>query len=215
MDPTLRRRLERWRLPTLSRALVPRAIQRIQSTFRLCQPRVGATLLTTWLNGWTTSRRMRGCSPTFSCRICGQPSAEESIEHFAFCPKVQLLATQVFNLPRAIEAPSAAHHLQEYLCLGDECPDDALRRRALLLQVTKYLFDICKYAARPSSDLQWVDMGRLLLYRATRGQAVDASQAWATGQPLPSALTARRGRGRHPPRAGAEAPAQRRRGAGS
>ena len=111
----MRRRLERWRLRTFGRVLAERAVARLKTTFKSFQPRVGATLLSTWLNGWTTSRRMRECSATFSCRICGDRRAEESIEHFAFCPKVQLIAQHVFHHPRATEAESSAHHLQRFL----------------------------------------------------------------------------------------------------
>ena len=43
-----------------------------------------------------------------------------------------------------------------------------LRTRALFLQVTKYLFEVCKHTTRPSSDQQLLELSRLLLYRATR-----------------------------------------------
>ena len=176
---SLRKRLERWNLPSFGRIVTERAETRLKAVFKCCQPRVGATLLTTWLNGWTTSRRMRGCSSsTFCCRICGKPGAEESIEHFAFCEKVQMVAQQIFHLPTSAEASSRRHHLQSFLCLDPDCDKTELRKRALLLQVTKYLFEICKNSGAPSSNFQLLDMSRLLLYRATRGGSGQEEGQW-------------------------------------
>ena len=113
---------------------------------------------------------MRGCaSTTFCCRICGKSDAEESIEHFAFCKKVQMVAEQIFHLPTAANAISRSHHLQSFLCLDTDYDKTELRRRALFLQVVKYLFEICKNSGPPTSDFQLLDMSRLLLHRATRG----------------------------------------------
>ena len=88
--------------PTFGRVLSERAEARLRPTFRLCQPRVGTTLLRAWLICRATSRRMRGCvTTTLSCRICGRGDAEESTQHIAFCENVQIVGQQLFNLQRA------------------------------------------------------------------------------------------------------------------
>ena len=108
-----------------------------------------------------------------------EKDAEESISHFAFCEKVQLIGQEIFKLPKASEAVSRQHHLQSFLCLDRECSKEELRRRALFLQVTKYLFEICKNSHAPSSDVQLLDLASLLLHRATRGKKEEGAAAHA------------------------------------
>ena len=135
---------------------------------------------------------------------------------FAFCEKVQLVGQRIFDLPRAGEAESRAHRLEKFLCLDPDCGEEELRKRALFLQVIKYLFEICKNARRPESDFQLLDMARLLLYRATKGKRGKEDRGWPQPPAHPRQGEGGRGRRRPPPSEGSAAQdaLRRRRGEG-
>lgn len=87
-DETLRRRLRRWHTGIWPRLLAPRLRVGLQLVGTHGAPRLAATLLRANLNGWVTSRRFQragGCG--LGC------SADDSLEHYARCPKIWHIAS--------------------------------------------------------------------------------------------------------------------------
>ena len=80
-EKRLRLKLARWKSfnsPDPTGVVVRRAVDRLSRVFKLTSPRVASSLLSTYYNRWTTSRRFQGSGP---CRMCGK--GEDSIEHTA------------------------------------------------------------------------------------------------------------------------------------
>ena len=79
----LRRKLDRWSLPTLPGRRVARVVSTFKTLATHAPPRVLAAALRTVCNGWVTTRRF----PQAGVRRCvlGCPRGEDSIEHYAGC----------------------------------------------------------------------------------------------------------------------------------
>ena len=169
VEPILRKRLEKWGLPSFGRVLADRATSRLRTTFKKCQPRVGANLLSTWLNKWPTSRRLRGIQESTPCKLCRQRGCEDSLQHIAFCVVTQRIAVELFRLPTSREAANRAEHLERFSCLHPRCGDEELRTRAIFLQVMYYFYLAAKHGGVADAAEAQLDRARLLLSRATRG----------------------------------------------
>ena len=181
VEPVLRGRLEKWGLPTSGRQLATRAMTRARTTFRVCQPRVGANLIATWLNRWPTSRRVKGEGGVLPCRLCGQDGCEDSLRHIPFCVVTQRVAVEIFNLPTSREAGNRQEHLERFLCLHGLCGAEELRRRAIFLQVMYYLYLAVKHGGPVRTARGQLDMARVLLARATRGKANNGQVSYLPG----------------------------------
>ena len=124
----LRRRLERWRIPLLP----GHRVHRLQTVLRRLGPMVPpcawAATLKTMLDGWTCtdpSRRSPHCC--FGCK-----AAQDSIQHYAFCPCVAKLARSRLRL----EAAAPAARLEDFLLLHRQTSTQQLALRALRLYAT-------------------------------------------------------------------------------
>ena len=107
--------------------LVRRALRRLQQAFALVAPRVGIVLFRTWLNGRPTSRRFQDRSKCCLLR-CGRPTAEDSIEHYAFCPVVLEVARCHVNLP-----DHTIGSVRSFLVLYENVSKETLTLQLLLL----------------------------------------------------------------------------------
>ena len=101
----VRRRLDRWQLPTLPGHRPVAWSHTLSLSAPLLPPRVQACQIRTAWNGWCTARRYqqnRGC--LFNCS-----RGEDSIEHYAFCSEFHSLCRRHLGLTK----PPAE------FCLGD------------------------------------------------------------------------------------------------
>ena len=92
----VRKRLDRWLIPTLPGHWVARWLNVLSSTSKLVPPRVRACQFRVAFNGWTTSRRMQKAG---SC-ILGCPNCQDEIEHYAVCINFHKLCKQGLGLDR-------------------------------------------------------------------------------------------------------------------
>ena len=76
----LRRRLDRWNVPTLCCYRVERWLSRLHEIAGLVAPRIIAAANRTACNGWATARRFQGHSRCILGCV-----AEDSLEHYACC----------------------------------------------------------------------------------------------------------------------------------
>lgn len=76
-----------------------RALRNIRALERLSTPRVRAAVFSTIWNRWVTARRFqkRDSAATRCVLHCG-PGAEDSIEHYAYCPFTKQLAGRYVRL---------------------------------------------------------------------------------------------------------------------
>ena len=129
----LRRRLDRWDLHLLAGHRVRRAILSMKNVAAGCPPRVCASLLRSWCNGWVTARRMQDNG---ACILgCG---GEDSIEHYAACQIFRGFCVQkLFLTPK--EDPLGC-----FLCLVRESTAET-RKRALALYALYSLHGIIRH----------------------------------------------------------------------
>ena len=125
-------RLRRWKLVGGELAVACRAVSILQAAYQTVAPRVAFTIFSTWWNRWATARRFqqKAC-----CRFCG--TAEDAIEHVAFCRVVGDIAESLFFLQRTEDRQL---HWQNFLILRNGIGRNELLQRALFLQTI--LFDV-------------------------------------------------------------------------
>jgi len=86
------KKLARWKLPSPLGTLARRARKRAQWLSKLVAPRVLATIFRTWWNGWCTARRFQKIGKcVFGC----SPRADDSIEHYMWCPFTTQMASRL------------------------------------------------------------------------------------------------------------------------
>ena len=98
LEHTLRKKLQRWTTGLFPRLLGPRMQHGLQIVGKHGTPRVAAALLRANMNGWVTERRMQirnGCGCGLGCA-----EAEDSIEHYACCPRVWDIARTRLRIQR-------------------------------------------------------------------------------------------------------------------
>jgi hypothetical protein len=109
----LRRRLDRWNIPTLPGHRCSKALKALAVLGNQVPPRVVATVIRCLCNGWITARRFQRSG---SC-ILGCVDAEDSIEHYALCPAFHSLCFKHL----AISRPSHQQALEDFLCINTCC----------------------------------------------------------------------------------------------
>ena len=170
----IRRRLDRWQIPTLPGHRVERFRQHMLRLGRLVAPRVQAAVLRTALNGWTTARRFQGVAPCcFGCR-----PGTDSIEHYAFCTELHALRARFLGLTR----PRLENRLEDFIGVGQttarsvHAPDGAHEERfeicrAIAVYTAFRVQAAVRYGA-PSTDAP--ELFRGFLREATRGHSTSA-----------------------------------------
>ena len=110
----LRRRLDRWNIPTLPGHRCGRALRALETLRSHAPPRVIAAVIRCLCNGWITGRRFQkggrcvlGCSP-----------GEDSIEHYAYCPHFHNLCSKHLHIGK----PPYQRCLEDFLCINP-CTD--------------------------------------------------------------------------------------------
>ena len=96
-------KLRRWKVFT-----IPGKSTRVLLSIRmrlalLVAPRVSSAHFRTVWNGWCTDARfrtMKGCTKVGPCRFGCSATAEDRIEHYAFCPQVCMFAERFLHIPR-------------------------------------------------------------------------------------------------------------------
>ena len=91
----MRCKLRRWQLPGQPRVYTDRVLQRLTLIRSLVPPRVSAAVLGTLWNRWTTRRRFQQAG---RCVLQCSDTAQDRIEHYAYCPVVQRAARTHLNL---------------------------------------------------------------------------------------------------------------------
>lgn len=124
----MRRRLDRWHIPLLPGKRYCRVTLLLKGLAKKTPPRIPAAVLRCLCNGLITSRRYQGRN---RCGL-GCIEAEDSLEHYAFCPALATIARERLQLERA----EPAERLQTLLCLHCPWSDgnmQELLKRAILL----------------------------------------------------------------------------------
>jgi hypothetical protein len=92
----------------------------------LVPPRVVATILRTWLNGWCTDGRfqVRGSSCIWGC-----PLAADDLRHYSSCCRLRECSGQALQLPALVAGADAA---EDFLLLrpGADDPPQRLAAKA-------------------------------------------------------------------------------------
>ena len=105
----LRRRLDRWNIPTLEGHRCNRAMASLETLSKQVPPRVLAVVIRALCNGWITGRRFQHSGHcVFACS-----HGEDSIEHYALCPEFHDLCLKHFCISR----PPVVHCLEDFLCI--------------------------------------------------------------------------------------------------
>jgi hypothetical protein len=116
----VRAKLERWRLPDPPAHVAQRILRRLQRVRELVPPRVGAAYFSTLWNRWTTARRFqRRGTPECTCVLGCGGLAEDSIEHYACCAALRLVARRFLRLDSEL-----SYGLQRFLIAEKGDPDD-------------------------------------------------------------------------------------------
>jgi len=123
----LSRCLSRLSMPLLPGRRLERATRALRGLARLVPPRIWASSFRALCNGWNTSHRMqRRRSCVFGC-----PAAEDSLRHYAFCPRVADFSRTRLGLS---PPPPPPDRLSSFLLLTPPFSEDTaseLARRAL------------------------------------------------------------------------------------
>ena len=124
----LERRLARWHCGLTAPDMAARALATYPEVARVVPPRVLAACLRSLWNGWCTARRFQGhAGCCFGC-----PDGEDSVEHYANCREVAIVASALLDLPRAASQESRLAHFLLLDPMHDAATASELRRRALV-----------------------------------------------------------------------------------
>lgn len=105
-DARLRQKLQRWHLPLFPRQNVEHFLQLLARLKPLVPPRIMAAILRCAWNGWTTGRRFQRTTRSHSCLFQCHPDSDDSIEHYASCPRVATFSHRYLNLPKLPTPPA-------------------------------------------------------------------------------------------------------------
>ena len=138
----MRARLERWKLPGFPRVVARKALLHLRQVRALAPPRVGAAVLSTMWNRWTTARRFQksgkcvfGCSPT----------ACDSIEHYACCTVVREVALRHLRLRLRAPPDAVADFVLADTIPLQPHPQSVLTRLALLIYAVYSAFNAARH----------------------------------------------------------------------
>ena len=117
-------------------AVACRTVSVLQAAYQSVAPRVAFTIFSTWWNRWATARRFqqKAC-----CRFC--ETAEDAIEHIAFCRVVEDVARTLFFLQKDEDRQM---HWQNFLILRNGIGRNELMQRALFLQTIYSMYNLLR-----------------------------------------------------------------------
>ena len=164
-----RRRLQRWLVPGAPPAgtLARRGLNRMQTFFRLVAPHVAIVVFRAWFNGWCTARRFQDRSSRCVLHCC-RLTAEDSIEHYAFCPIVKDFAL-TSGISQQAHCP-----LLSFLALEGVPDEDHQTLQILLLYAVYSATNVCRKLLNEQPHRLEVDRHDLLMQfakQATFGHA--------------------------------------------
>ena len=98
--------------------------------------------------------------------MCAGAETRDSIEHYPFCPLVQLVATTLFRLPHASAFGDRHQFLKEVFLLGENIDRETLVTRVLFIHT---LYCLQNHARRfgPLNRDTILDMARTFLYSSS------------------------------------------------
>lgn len=172
----VRENLERWKLHDRSRHpgvtlsgkqdtpnwTSNKCLDNMRALRRLVPPRVHSAVFSTVWNRWTTHRRMqkRALASTICLLKCSE-TAEDSVEHYANCPRVREVGAHFLNLD-----PSRSVNLHTFVCCNPHIKDeDELTATALLIYAVYRATNYVRYERPIPTDAtyhaitQWVREG--------------------------------------------------------
>ena len=167
-------------------------------------------LIRTFLNGWTTARRFQDRSTC--CCLCGNKTAQDSLEHYIFCPTVHEIATKLFKMAPFKGSECLMTSRRRFLCF-EAHTDAQLAAGLLLLKVVYDLHNHKKHGGGYACNLKdSLDLAKTFLYRASRGNSHTEA---VVRRVLPTALPdSKTGARKRPPSATGNRPSKRRDGPG-
>ena len=211
--PVMRNRLKRWQLDIPEGHLARQATSLVNRAWKVAPPRVAMVLLRTYLYAWTTSRRFQDChSPCCLCRVKG---AQDSLEHFVFCPVVQEIATKIFKMAPFKDNGCLMSSRRRFLCF-EAYTDEKLALGLLFLKVIYDLHNHKKHGGGYDCNLKdSLDLARTYLYRASRGNShTEAVVRRVLPTALPDFNTPKKKEKKRLPDATGDRPSKRRAGPG-
>ena len=126
----LRKRLDRFPSTTFPRIKTQRAMQVLTRLEKLVPPRVHASILRTWWNGWLTARRFQLTTSADRCCIFGcAGGGDDSLEHYASCAEVWKFSKKYLGRAAPPGPPTARR--EAFLLLQPRQEDRGLAQDAL------------------------------------------------------------------------------------
>ena len=114
----------KWPIALLPGHRARRAVGRLKDISRFSQPRQWFAVLRTMCDGWTTGRRFG----ERTSRCMAGCDAEDSIAHYAGCPRIRAVALRQLGLP---PLPNPRLQLEAFLLLTTGWSQEELKARAL------------------------------------------------------------------------------------
>ena len=174
VDPVgrMRHKLDRFGLPGWPGLTATRCLHALKVLHRDAPPRVGAAVLRTMFNGWTTARRFQRSGPClFRCNCFWH---EDSIEHYAACPVTNEFGRRMLKL-KASPASTPLSNLVVFGMNMASVDDLTILRRGIWVYAIYKTFCILSQAQADSSQEVLDTMGQC----ARDGVKGHATATWA------------------------------------
>ena len=171
-DSRLRSKLDRWDIPLLPRKRVQRALQRLNTLKKVVPPRVIASIIRTWFNGWCTKHRFQETQEHLCCFGC--TSGPDSVEHYSTCSKLAHYAARWLRLPCPEDR---RERRMQFLLLSPDLTDHTLTIQALHLAACYRIH--CRVRRLPADQQPRTDTLTQALRMSCREVARGADKAMA------------------------------------
>ena len=121
LEPRVRHKLDRWRVPEFPRVRTARGLRFLRSLSSCVPPRVWAATWRALWNGWPTARRTQGRDGLPGCLFDCVEGAPDSIEHYSNC---RALHAELESELGMIRRPSPEARLSNFLGLDTTAAED-------------------------------------------------------------------------------------------
>ena len=161
----IRSKLERWKLPGLPRGTAEGVLDYLKFAFRLAPPRVSMSYVGLVWNRWCTSRRFQ---QNDKCVLCGKVGTRDSVEHYASCVTVLLLASyMVGTIPSNLD--THASRIAYFFGLPFKRKEDRLRH-LLWIHAVYTLKNVSRSLGAPPQKKELFDFVDRFLCRLSRSK---------------------------------------------
>ena len=146
MHDRMRHKLDRWVTPDILKGTVTHRIMALLPRLHsLLPPKIIASLIRTWFNGWCTARRFQGCE---RCLLGCEWDNTDSIEHYCVCPKVT-------ELRRHFELDTRFNSVAGFMMAVKPLQDSDILLNSLVVYATYSTVNTCRHTGRMSGTQVW------------------------------------------------------------